>query len=281
MYQNQYQQPVMGAMNYGMPQVNYGMPAMPGVMYNQNQQPIQMTNPLGARAGEMLKNGNGQPKLQITQEDYDQAICTHRYNNELQLLDLGNNKVKCKICGAEFETVDNISKEDIETCTENMYNLLNTAKLMWLDVPDQTAQEYFQIIAAIKQAPKIYSIGNERYNKYLNTNNALVQNGYTNGFALLNNIVGPNMGMGMAPVYPYGMPQQPMMMNQQAPVQMQPMMQQPTAMQSAMTANAPGLVNTGFGYVQAPQGAPMVGQAPAPAPEKKDEAVTVTTQLHV
>ena len=278
----QQQQPMMGGVNYGMPQVNYGMPAMGGVMYNQNQQQVQMTNPLGARAGEMLKNGTGQPKLQITQEDYDQAICTHRYNNELQLLDLGNNRVRCKICGAEFEVIDNVTKEDIEKCAENMTNLMHTAKTMWLNSSDQTTQEYFQIIPVIKQAPKIFSIAQDVYNKCMNVN-PIQQNGITNGYAVLNNIVGPyGMGMGMAPQYPmygYGMPQQPMM-NQQTPVQMQPMYQ-PTQMQSAMTAGAPGLVNTGFGYVQQPQQAPMVGQAPAPAPEKKDETVVVTSQLHV
>ena len=63
----------------------YGMQPQVGPMYP-NQGNVNFTNPLGEKViQELLKNGGGAPKLQITQEDMNQAICT-QLNESAQTL---------------------------------------------------------------------------------------------------------------------------------------------------------------------------------------------------
>lgn len=256
----------MGAMGMDpFAQQQFGMQPMIGYNFNQNQVPAY-TNPLGTkRIEELLKNGNGAPKLQITQEDMDQAICTHRQGNQNMAYQLPNGKYKCKICGAEFDLVEGASQEDIQLATDNLWNIMQTAKMMWLDVPDNIARENFQVLAVVKQVPLIMSIATDRFNKYLGYN-PLQQNNQVNGFAMLNNIMGQGMPMmgGMMPQqpmyaapqnYPYGQGMMNFGGNYGQPMMQQPMQMQAaplTPMQQQMVQDAPGMVNNGFGYQQAP-----------------------------
>lgn len=275
----------------------YGMQPQVGPMYP-NQGNVNFTNPLGEKViQELLKNGGGAPKLQITQEDMNQAICTHRYNNQSMLYQLPNGKVKCKICGAEFNLQENLSDEDIQNATDNMWDILQTYKHMWLDVPDQLARDNFQILAVIQQTPTICKIAADHLQKYAGFNpSQQYQN--MNGFAQLNAITGGGMNMGMG--YPMMQPQQP---GYPAPANYPYSTQQPmgypamqpnmmTPMQQQMTAAAPGQTN-GFGYsqpaqvnVQPTQAVPtpdQQGAAPAAnnAQPATEGGAQVTQTLHV
>lgn len=295
-------------------QMTYGMQPMPGVAFT-GQTPT-FTNPLGKNTiDQLLREGNGAPKLQITQEDLNQAICTHRLPDTGQLMtyQLPNGKQKCKICGAEFNLVEDASQEDVQQCTDNLHDILHTTKILWMDVPDKIAQDNFQILAVVDQAPLIFSIASDRFQKYVGVNPISQQN-QVNGFAMLNNITGTGMPMYGNPMmqqpmyaapqnYPYGQPMgfgnygmnagmvnQPMM-------GMQPMNPGMTPMQQTMVQDAPGLVNNGFGYVQQQPGAAVnvqpnnVQQAPAQqtpqstgeqqAPTDNKGGAQVTQQLHV
>lgn len=306
MYYNQpmYQQPAM--------------PMMGGAMnYNGNYQMPKFTNPLGdAKIKQMLENGAGAPKLVVTEEDFNQAVCTHRWQGQMQTYDIGDGKVKCRICGAEFHPVDDASDEDIKRATENLHDILHTAKLMWLDVPDQVAMENFQVLAITDQVPKIFSIAADRCKKYGNFNLASAT-GNMNGFGMMQQLMGPMMGGMAQPMMAnpmmaqpmmgqpmMGQPGQPMMANPMMG-QQQPMMQQPmmgaydpnmaamaqqqqmmmTPMQQQMTQNATGVgVTNGFGFTQ-PQQQPAVNtQAVNNAvvtPVDAGQSANVQQTLHV
>lgn len=273
------------------PMMNYG-------------QPIQMpkgTNPLGeATIKKLLAEGNGSPKLAVTQDDVNQAICTHRYNGVTMAYPIDGGKVKCKICGAEFNIVDNASQEDIEKCAENLHDVMHTAKLMWYDVPEQTATELFQTLAVVDKVPDMFKIASNNFRKY-GTNNVAYQSGPVGGFNMLNRIIGPTMPgynyynqqpmmygqqpMNYAQPYPMApqvdpatnmMVQQPMM-NYGQPYQMAPVAYQ-NPQQAAMTANAPGMVNNGFGTYTDPN---AMGQPVQQTPQQATNVTEVTETVHV
>ena len=249
----------MGVQN---PVNQFGQPMVQGAIgVNGAPMKLNATNPLGAnRINEMLKNGKGAPDIQITQADYDKAICTHRdVNGNSRVIDMGNGKVRCEICGAEFALTDSATIEDIKTATENIHNVLNTAKVMWLDVPDQVAINTFQILAVVDKIPQLYEIATSRLQKYQNVN-PMMQNQYpVNGFNMLGQMVGPT-GFG-APVMGmnYG---QPMMQQPQGgfdqygnPINtaaMQTGFYNP-AQQFAMNPTAMATVGAGLGNTQAQQ----------------------------
>jgi len=265
--------------SYGAPAYNFpfgGYGAQPQAMPMYNTQPMKQpeyTNPLGAaKIKELLEKGNGGPKIALTEEDFYEAICTHRFNNHLEVIEIGDGKLKCKICGAEFTPVENADIEDVKRATENLLNILHTAKLAWLDVPDKVATEFFQAMAVVKKTPELFKIAMSNFAQYTGYQ---VQNvNYPiNGFGLMNQILGPQPYTGY--VAPYAQPQS----FQQQPVA-------PYGFNAAaqqMQAAAPGISN-GFGY-NAPQ--PLQEVAPPQQP-KQDTAQapanngeTVTTKLHV
>lgn len=235
------------------PNVNqFGQPITQGpIGINGAPMKLNATNPLGAnRINEMLKNGKGAPNLQITEEDYDKAICTHRdTTGSSRVVQMGDGKVRCEICGAEFALTDSASIEDIKIATENMHNVMNTAKVMWLDVPDQVAVEMFQVLAVIDKVPQLYEIATSRLQKYQDVN-PMMQNQYpVNGFNMLGQMIGPNMGFGG-----FGQPQQMMPQCDQFgnPInagQMQTGMYNP-AQQFAMNPTAMATVGGGLNYAQ-------------------------------
>ena len=241
---------------------NYGMPAygMAGPVYNQAVKMPEYTNPLGQqKIQELLKNGKGAPSIVITEDDYNQAICTHRNPAnyaEQMLYPIGDGKVKCKICGAEFHLVQDPTQEDVQQCTDNMWDLLNAAKVMWLDVPNKVAAENFQILAVLGKAPQIFSIASNAFNKYGGDQAIAGQAGAPNGFAQLNMIMGGFNGYNPAAYNPAAynpvMYQPPMGGMQVPPVD--PTYNNPMAQQ--MLAAAPGMSN-GFGVMNPTQQPPQ------------------------
>ena len=276
---------------YGAGANQYGMYPQQGMMqYGQPPKMPAFTNPLGtAKIKKLLEEGNGAPKLKITEDKMNEAICTHRFNGELQTYDIGDGKVKCKICGAEFHPVDNATQEDVKQATENLHDILHTAKIMWPDIPDQVAIDNFQILAVVDQVPAIFDIASNQLKKYSNFNLGNPM-GQVNGFGVLNQLMGPGMGMPMQTMpYQAAMPQQPMMPMQPAvdpygnPIPVAPQMpQMMTPMQQQMTAAAPGVSN-GFGYAQPQVQVPVAGESQtAPAQQAATQpAATVTQTLSV
>lgn len=306
-----------------MPQPMYGMQQplmMGGVVYNQ-QRPVQMTTGLThQRIQEKLKEGGGAFKMAITAEEMEKAVCCHRDNNQGYLVSTNNpdrpNEYRCTICGEVFNLLEGITPQDVSNGVADMHDILNTIKVMYVDMPPQLINEIFQILPIIDRIDKLYNISADRFNQFIG--NTPQQGQYMNN--TINGFQGYNMMMngmtGMAPMM-NGMVQQPMqpVMNngmQMAGQQVQPMVngivqqytqpmmagvqagmvQQPvmnngmvqpmqtvmTPMQQQMTAQAPGL-NTGFGYVTQPMQTTVQGQTVTqPAATEENKQTTKTLQ---
>lgn len=276
-----------------MPQPNM----YPGMVQWNQQQPmatIAMTNPLD-NIQERLRTGLSRA-IQITQEDIDQAICTHRDATRTYAESTHNpndpDEVRCAICGATFDIVNEVTQEQIAALVKDITDALDTAKMLYVNVPDNLCREVFQIIAVLKQFDKIWAIASDQFQKFANPQGALGQaNQYGSVFNNFNQLFGPNpfqqpmqpmmnpmMGQPMQPMMgqmpmmgqqmmqqPMGQPavQQPMMdMNQQS-IYPQTSVNMPPNMQAmAMTQGAPGVSN-GFGFNQAPTNLNPGQQQPA------------------
>ena len=177
----------------------FGNQFVGGMVPAANQQLPNYCNPLGEeKIKRLLSQGNGLPKITLTEEDLDRAVCTHRYKGETQLVQLPNGEVKCKICGAQFEIVQDPSPEDVALATKNLHDLLHTSKIM-MDAPEQMITENFQVLAVIDKVPEIHAIAQASYTKFIRSNPNMNQFGGStmNGASLWSQIIGgPAMGMG-------------------------------------------------------------------------------------
>lgn len=320
MNQNTYGTPYGGSMQsqpMGMP-YNYGQSQPMGMPYGvqsqsmpvYNSQPVKQpeyTNPLGAtKIKELLQKGNGAPKLVLTEDDYTEAICTHRYNGHIEANEMndGTGRYKCKICGAEFVPVEEATQEDVRQATENLMNILHTAKLAWLDVPDKTCTEFFQALAIVKKTPELFKIAMNNYAKY-NGYQIQSQSSNVSGFGIFNQILGPQSTQpyyGNNQVQPYGQSyNQPVLYNtgyaQPMPIQgygqdqalqmkdqdyynnqaAQQMQQAATGISNGFGFTVPNIVSPA---VQSQQGASVQPQNNT-SPSDQQNGVNVNKQLHI
>lgn len=248
--------------NQGYMNQNYGYP-QPGVQYA--QRPVaKMTQTLTPEQIKKLKNTGGTFDLQVSQTDMLKAICTHKENGNIVLVENNDGTVTCPICGATF-TVMAVEQEQVQDATRVVFDVLQTIKTMYLDIPEDVATQYFQLLPLLEKMPKLYQIAMSNFNKYDNPNQ-FQNTGSPYGFNMLSAVTNPAYGMGM----------QPMM----APNMYQPQpFQQPYQPQQPMMGNNP----FGYGYPQgAPGMMPMATEQTQPAEAKTDgdasQQQQVTTQ---
>ena len=190
MYNNNYWGIQGYAANYG-----YAKPKLPNP-----------TNPLSKEDMALLKQKAPGFSLAISQVDALKAICTHRNETGESLQPNSDGTVTCTICGARFTPV-NADMDTVEQIFKHVIDCLETMKIMYLDIPDDVAKQYFQMIPFLEKGPQLYKISLDHYSKY--NNSSVISNNYNNGgnaFNLFSAIMNPGMAMGM------GMPQQAMNM---------------------------------------------------------------------
>lgn len=198
------------------------------------------TNPLTKEEMAMLKQKAPQFTLAISQVDSLKAICTHRDAEGEKLQPNSDGTVTCTICGTKFRPAQ-LSEKDVEGVCETMFNILETIKIMYMDIPDEVTKGIFQMTPFILKTPQLYQIAMDHYKRY--NNPSLLAGNYNNTgntYALFSSMMSPGMmGMGM------NTPQQ--MVYQQpgmAPVQPMMMYQQPTYQQPPADVTM-GAVNGG------------------------------------
>ena len=200
--------------------------------------PKSFTQTLTVEQANALRQHIEEFTLTLTEKERWIAICMHREpaNGQSTLVRDANDptRVRCMICGEDFRFRDKLSEDDVAAATNNLMDILQSIKAMYLDMPNDAAANFYIILALLKKLPGLYKIavGNfaqhERaYNPDYLRGPGIVSawqqvNGY-GGFGW-NNPFGqaapmynpgmpqPNMGMGMpqpmygAPVAPGGNP---------------------------------------------------------------------------
>ena len=252
-----------------------------------NRPQPRYTQPVTNEMSKMLLSNEDKLSVKISPTEKIKNMCTHKFpgTDRIALVYTGNEDdptaVTCQVCGESFHMIMEPSKE-IGEAVEKVLDILQSAKTMYLDMPEEFATEYFQIMTLLGRIPVLFNEAAKNFNMYdqFQTNPNPIW-GNNNSFQQINGIIGGyNMG-GIQPGFYGGW----------APVQPQPVYyQQPTVqydqygrpiMQTAPVAPAapsmdanPLMYSAPVAPVQAPQTvqpqqavpvAPMP-QAPAPAP---------------
>lgn len=244
----------------------------PGMVPNQYQQKKTL-NWLPAEDYALLQKGLSQFKLSVTKEELAKGQCNHydRNGNPTLVPDPdGSGGCTCTTCGTHFYTKD-FTPEEIKNATDNILDILNTIKIMYLSIDPNAALDYFQIIPFIEKIPALYNIAIQDFKRYEGIDSFVPgANGYNvNPFNIYAMMTQP--GWGMVPpqqqMYGYNYQQPGMMQPNMAP-QGQPVApQQPMnpAGQQQMYSFNPNM-NAGFAQ-QNPQFNPIYGNQGAYQPQ--------------
>ena len=189
--------------------MNYG--------YAQVKRP-EPTNPLSNEDIALLRQKAPQFTLQVSQVDALKAICTHRDKNGDTLIPNNDGSVTCSICGTRFTPV-NTSQENVEQVCKSAIDILETIKMMYVDIPNDVTKSYFQMTPFLAKAPQLYKIALDQFNKY-NGSTLNTYNNYPGNAVALFGAMMP--GMMIPPQYNPYQPQPGM-----APQYAQPGMAQP------------------------------------------------------
>lgn len=260
---------------------------------------IPWTNPLDDKGRELLKQKEPEFVLKATEEELLRSSCTHRDPQKrcaTLVQDPNTGTWKCTQCGAVFNIVD-LPIEKIEEYVYGMIDILQTSKLMYVNMPPQTVTSFYQMIPFLEKVPKLYQTAQNIFKK-VNGGNTLQGFNYTNDpFATINNAIA-NPGYGM-PGYGYGygqpVPQAPVYPQYQAPPQynntngfygdpnFNPIQQQ--APMAAPNYNT-GMMNQP--QIQQPQtqmpvntGAPVADNTVQTAAPKEGDTVTTNKQFQI
>lgn len=173
-----------------------------GMVPNQQQTMPKTGNWLSAEKYALLQKRVSQFKLSVTEEELAKGQCNHYYSNGSSALvndQDGSGGCTCAICGTHFTSRD-FSQQDVENATQNVLDILNTIKIMYLSLDPNTAIEYFQIIPFIEKIPQLYNIACADFRKYEGVD-SFVPGAQQNPFNIFNMMINPGFGM-QQPMYP-------------------------------------------------------------------------------
>lgn len=256
----------------GVPQNFYGT----GVQYSgmQPNQIPQVKNNLSQEEIQKLMKKENEFSLALTETEVLRAQCNHRWNEARNgqfdaIVEGPDGVCRCAICGYEFEPVDMSTTEDsLKEVVKNTLDVLQTIKLLYLDMPATTAKEYYKIIPLIERIPKLFEMACKSYAKYDSTGMYGFNNKNMNTMQLYNmlaNVLNGTQPMPQQPMYnnPYQQPMQPGYNPNMMGYQQQPMMG------SNGFVAQPGYMPNTMGYQYDPNAAqqqPAANPAPAAAP---------------
>ena len=235
-----------------------------GMVPNQYQQPKTL-NWLPAEDYALLQKGLSQFKLSITKEELAKGQCNHydRQNGMSALVPDadGSGGCTCSICGTHFYSKD-YTPEEIKMAVDNILDILNTIKIMYLSLDPNAALEYFQIIPFIGKIPELYNIAVADFKRYEGVDSFVPGQGNNglNPFNVYALMTQPGWGMNMVPNQQmgYGYPQQGQQMAQPQQPGMAPQPQVAPQQGQQMYGFNPNMQQMNAGFAQQnPQYNPM------------------------
>ena len=202
------------AMNPGYAMPNQFYPYGNGAVPNQNMPTAHAKNWLTPDQLARIQKHVAQFDLSVSDDAVLRGNCNH-YNPDgtpaIYPDKDGSGGYTCAICGTHFNMRD-FTPEDVKNSVDNVLDILNTIKVMYLSVDPHAAMDYFQIIPFIEKIPKLYEVATNDFSKY-DRADEFTRSGNQNPFNLyyaMNNPGSFGYGYG-APQPGYGMPQQPVM----------------------------------------------------------------------
>lgn len=227
--------------------------------------------------------------LNVSKEEMTKAHCAHRdpMKKEFTLVETADGTFKCDQCGEEFNLVD-ISEEEVEQYVNGIIDVLQTTKMLYVDLPPATIDAYFQMIPFLKKLPKLYKLAHDTFQRA--TGSSSIRGAYAsrNPWMTMGQAVNgvyngmPNQGMpygGYDPNYGYGGYAQPNPYQGQAPAG-NPFMQNGPA-QNQVPFNPTYTQQNGGGYQQPSQNAAPAAQNNNNQSNGNNQTVSTNKQFEV
>lgn len=160
----------------------------------------------------------GEFDLGITEEELNRALCNHRTKDGMQdtlTFDPVTGVARCTICGYTFRPIQSDeSPDEIKSAVAKIIDILQTIKILYVDLPEQAHRDFFPILAMLEKVPQLFEYASKNFSKHESFNwqyNRYNMNG-VQMLANLNNIFGGGMYqqqpmMGAPMQNPYGAPQ--------------------------------------------------------------------------
>lgn len=164
----------------------------PGMQYAQKPT-AKMTQTLTPEQIKKLRGSGNTFDLHISQPEMWKAICTHKENGNIVLTENADGSWTCPICGATF-TMSYTDKGKVEEAVNIVVDILQTVKTLYLDIPEEMATQYFQIIPILNKLPALYEIAQNNFNMY-DTSSTVNPGGSMYGFNALNAFTSPAFAM--------------------------------------------------------------------------------------
>lgn len=255
---------------------NFAQPTMgTGYQWNPNpQQQVKQMNVLTADEIQTLMKQESKFSLAITQTEKLKAACNHRRADGLgdTLVENADGTVTCQICGYTFKPVDpsTSGEEYLNAAVTEIVDILQTIKMLWIDVDPQVMREYYQILPLIEKIPTLYDIAVKDYSKHENSNAWAYSGKNMNTLQMFGLLSGMLSGVGQPNATQFTA-QQPVVnpaMGYAAPQYGNPF---------SAGYVAPGYQPNAMNYAYAPMQQPVAPVAPEAAPTADAAADTTTT----
>lgn len=185
-----------------------------GYSLHPQQENIIMNQTLTKEEVSKLRNGNKGFRLSVTEDDCLREMCSHKdpETHNMTLVNNNDGTVTCNICGSRFSLVDDLSDEQVQDATDDIYDIIQTAKTNFGPVPIEAGRALYRSFAFIKKIPEFYSVARSYRNKWANAGYNLEQNNGGGAWANANMLLNPMYSMMPGQMGVYGAP--PMNMGQ-------------------------------------------------------------------
>ena len=187
--------------------------------YNQFGQPVVRNNILTSDEINQLMKKDNAFSLAMSETDILRANCTHRTADGMRdalVEDPVDGSVQCSICGYKFRPLsETTSVEAIKEAVSQVIDILQTIKLLWVDINSDAAREFFPITGLLEKVPSLFELAAKDFAKHGNLNPWSYNNSNMSAVALFQTLSGiingnyqasPQMMGGMGYQQPGAMP---------------------------------------------------------------------------
>ena len=111
--------------------------------------------------------------LALTETDLIRGFCNHRTLDGVRdtLIQEIDGTVRCTVCGYRFSPVDpSMTKDDVNEAVCLVTDILQTVKMLFIDMPVAAQREFFQIIPLLGKVPQLFELATRNFSKHENYN---------------------------------------------------------------------------------------------------------------
>ena len=174
-----------------------------------NRPQARYTQPVTNEMSKMVLTNDDELSVKISTTEKIKKMCTHKYPGTTTIAlvetpsDTDKTLVTCRVCGETFHMIMDANYDSIKEIADKCVDVLQSAKTLYLDAPEEFTKEYFQIITLLKRIPNVFKKGMNNWSSYEVSNDPRSINGNMNSFQQVNGMVG---GANIGGVTPMGVP---------------------------------------------------------------------------